>query len=198
MRWVLRTTPRLVTWEGDSQDSVPSTHGVIHPSKCTQSRISKGIRCTCRESGASSREPSPSDSHRPPPAVRCYSTWDALCIKKLLRGPSPRLLTGLWSCRRLPGIDQHPRLTEGKEDIYLCGQKTCEKMLYHVISCSINHMLMWPKHSEALVSGLGIVGTSPSAPPQNPGSQAPARGWPCEQAFHTGSLRTAGLSFLHR
>lgn len=73
-----------------------------------------------------------------------------------------------------------------------------ENMWKDVIPCSINHMLMQSKHSEAFLSGLGIVGTSPSAPPQNPGSQAPARGRPCEQAFHTGSLRTAGLSFLHR
>ena len=90
-----------MTREGDSQDSAPSTHGVIHPSKCTQSQISKGIGWVCRKSGASSREPSPSDSHRPPPAMRCYSACDTLCIKKLIRGPSPRLLTASWSCRRL-------------------------------------------------------------------------------------------------
>lgn len=117
------------------------------------------------------REPSPSDSHRPPPAVRCYSTWSRAVSKSSLEAPHPGCSLGAGPAE-LHSADQHPRLTEGKEDIYLCGQKTCEKMLYHVISCSINHMLMQSKHSEASYPGLGIVGTSPSAPPQN---QVPRR-----------------------
>ena len=105
-----------MTRQGDPQDSAPSTHGVIHPSKRTQSQSSKGIRCVCRKSGSSSPEPSPSDSYRPPPAMRCYSTCDELCIEKLIRGPSPRLLTGSWSCRRvclaqtnIPGLQKERR-----------------------------------------------------------------------------------------
>ena len=126
-----------MTRQGDPQDSAPSTHGVIHPSKRTQSQISKGIRCVCRKSGSGSREPSPSDSHRPPPAMRCYSTCDALCIKKLIRGPSPRLLTGSWSCRRVFLAQTNIRGSQKerrKSSMWLENTwKRCYTMLYHVV-----------------------------------------------------------------
>lgn len=86
--------------------------------------------------------------------------------QKLIEAPHPGCSLGAGHYRRLPGIDQHPRLTEGKEDIYLCGQKTCEK---DVIPCYIMqykpHVDARSKHSEALVSGLGMMGTPSSSPP---------------------------------